>query len=432
MEKCVQRVCMVLLMVLCLGQGVVFAGEIDILLQKLVDKGVLTAGEAQEIKTETQEQIKTELAKGTHGSVPQWVQTIKLKGDLRTRYQYEKRKGSNTNLGATTERNRARIRLRVGAEAEVNDQLKVLFGLASGSDSDPRSTNQTFEKTFGKRSIWIDYAYAQYMPFTWLSASAGRMKNTLWEPTDMLWDSDVNPEGLSASLTKKLNAHADLFVNTAWFLLDENANASDPWMFALQPGASLTINDTLGFKLAVTYYGFKQVQGWIPSSDARSAGSNTRLSGGLQYNYNSVTPALELSIKEPLKHVGLGNLLDVPSMSLFAEYIDNLDTSNSHTGYAAGIKFGHSKISDWKQWQAKYQYVFLGTDAWLDTLPDSDRYGGRTGVRSHEASISYGLGKNWSLDLDYYLSQLTNNPSDASAGLLKTEHLFQADLNYKF
>jgi hypothetical protein len=122
----------------------------------------------------------------------------------------------------------------------------------------------------------------------------------------------------------------------------------------------------------------------------------------------------------------------VPTLSLFGEYIDNVSTKNSHTGYATGIKLGYEKIADWKQWQAKYQYVMLGTDAWIDTLPDSDRYGGRTGVRSHEVGLSYGLGKNWSIDLDYYLSQLTNAPMDATAGMLKTENLFQADINFKF
>ena len=41
-----------------LGMCFSYACEIDLLLQKLVDKGVLTAGEAQQIGTETKEQVK--------------------------------------------------------------------------------------------------------------------------------------------------------------------------------------------------------------------------------------------------------------------------------------------------------------------------------------------------------------------------------------
>ena len=70
-----------------LGMCFSYAGEIDLLLQKLVDKGVLTAGEAQQIGTETKEQVKSEIAKGKYSSLPEWVQNIKMKGDFRVRYQ---------------------------------------------------------------------------------------------------------------------------------------------------------------------------------------------------------------------------------------------------------------------------------------------------------------------------------------------------------
>ena len=55
--KAVTAVC---LFSLSLGAYPSFAGEIDLLLQKLVDKNVLTAGEAQQISTETKEQVKAE------------------------------------------------------------------------------------------------------------------------------------------------------------------------------------------------------------------------------------------------------------------------------------------------------------------------------------------------------------------------------------
>ena len=42
-----------------------YAGEIDLLLQKLVEKKVLTPGEAQEILAETREEVKKEIAEIT-------------------------------------------------------------------------------------------------------------------------------------------------------------------------------------------------------------------------------------------------------------------------------------------------------------------------------------------------------------------------------
>jgi polyhydroxyalkanoate synthesis regulator phasin len=41
-----------------------YASEIDILVRKLVDKGVLTPGEAQQVLNETKEEVKINLAKG--------------------------------------------------------------------------------------------------------------------------------------------------------------------------------------------------------------------------------------------------------------------------------------------------------------------------------------------------------------------------------
>jgi len=43
-----------------IGIGYCFAGEIDTLVNKLIEKGVLTPGEAQQIITETKEEVKKE------------------------------------------------------------------------------------------------------------------------------------------------------------------------------------------------------------------------------------------------------------------------------------------------------------------------------------------------------------------------------------
>ena len=77
------------------------------------------------------------------------------------------------------------------------------------------------------------------------------------------------------------------------------------------------------------------------------------------------------------------------------------------------------------QWQAKYQRSYLGKDAWLDTLPDSDRLSGGTNVVGSEAIFEYGLTKNVILGFDYYQDkQIT--------GAKNIQHLIQADMVVKF
>ncbi|MCM8831675.1 MAG: putative porin [Candidatus Omnitrophica bacterium] len=390
---------------------------VDALIEKLVEKGILTRQEGIRLKSEIVEDEQIVREEGFKQSLPKWLQNMKLKGDFRARYQYEKRKGSNLNQGKTTERNRGRFRLRVGAETKVNDNTNLYFGLASGNNGDPRSTNQTFEDSFSKKSIWIDYVYGEYLPSDWLTLFIGKMKNPIWEPGDMLWDTDINPEGGAMKLNWKLNPYLSLYANNAIFVLEEYANSSDPWMLVFQPGLKWDINESVDLNLAAAYYIFKQVKG---ATLDWSTNNNTRaINGG--GNFNSISPTFELGIKEPLSSIGI----KLPYISFFGEYIHNLDAVQSKNGYMGGFKVGHKKVSDKGQWQLRYTYTLLETYAWPDIFPDSDRYSGRTGIRGHEVLFSYGLNKNLSLDLDYYRTNLSSTSS-------KTENLFQVDLNFKF
>src|SRR3989338_1716830 len=242
-----KRILIMMLAVWFLGVGpVCFAAttQVDALIEKLVEKGILDRQESIKLKSEIADDEKLVKEEGLKQSLPSWAREMKLNGDFRLRYQYEKKKGSNTNAGNTTERNRARIRFRMGAQTKVNDQTKVLFGLATGG-TDPRSTNQTLENSFELKDVRLDYAYFQYAPFAWASFFGGRMKNPLWEPGDLLWDTDINPEGLAAKLTGKLNPNLEPYMNTGLFLLDENSATADPLMYVFQPGLKWKINDGL-------------------------------------------------------------------------------------------------------------------------------------------------------------------------------------------
>jgi hypothetical protein len=57
------------------------------------------------------------------------------------------------------------------------------------------------------------------------------------------------------------------------------------------------------------------------------------------------------------------------------------------------------------QWQARYLYRHLERDAWLDTFPDSDVYGGGTNAAGHEVILEVALAKNLFLGLDYYSNE---------------------------
>jgi hypothetical protein len=197
-------------------------------------------------------------------------------------------------------------------------------------------------------------------------------------------------------------------------------------MYAVQPGAIYKVNDAISVKGSVSYYGFSGLRG--KKLDG-TAGTNSKDSGGkLIYNYKEITPAVEIAFKEPFKALGV----DVPYLAMFGEYVQNVDSSvpNDNTGYMLGFKFGAEKVEKFGDWQFRYNYAMLGKDSVLDILPDSDRYGGKTGMRSHEGMFDFGLGKNTWLGLDYYYGWQI--PGNFGSTQTKPATVVQLDWNMKF
>ncbi len=417
------------------------AGEVDLLVQKLVEKGVLSANEGQILLDETKQQVAQQNATGSNDAIPAWVQTTKLKGDFRFRYQHDHAK-QLAGTTVTPDGDRTRIRMRLGVESKPNDKLLVGIGLATGKDDvatesadQSRSTNQTLTNGFSKYSLALDYAFAQYAPVSWATLTAGKFKNPLWEPGDLIWDTDINPAGGALKLEHQLSPNVNAFLNTGVLTIAETTTASakkwaSPTMYVAQPGLVYGISDTVSLKSALSYYmhtgtNNKQLYG-TAGTNSNTTGTTTGL---LLYKYTELSPAVELSIKEPLKALGI----NLPYLSIFGEYVQNVAVKNRNTGYMGGFKVGAEKIAAFGDWQLRYNYAMLGRDAVLDILPDSDRYAGKTGMRSHEGMLDFGLGKNTWLGLDYYYGwQLPGSVQLAGSNQTKPASVYQVDWNMKF
>ncbi len=398
--------------------NLVFAGEVDVLVDKLVEKGILTKAEAQQVVTEAREEARKESIKGTYAALPAWVQNLKLKGDLRLRYQWEDKSSATS---SAPDRHRGRYRFRLGLQSEVNDNLLVAAGLSTGG-SDSRSTNQTMGGNFSTPDIRLEYAYAEWAATPWMTLRGGKVKGIgkeIFRTSGLLWDSDIHPEGLTIALSKKVN-DTTLFANNAFWVMGESSgDTSDPIMFVVQPGFKTKLSDDVKLTAAVAGYFFDNVQG---ATLDQTAGSNTLENGVLKYKYNSVSPNLQLDIAKPL------GITAFDKMSVFGDFVYNPDPSDKNKGWLAGVKFkmaGPLKIFS-KKWDLKYMYRHLEKDAWLDTFPNSDAQGGATDVKGHTVSIGYPLAKNTSLGLTYFLVE------NIDAADPEKRHLLQVDWKMKF
>jgi len=389
------------------------AGELDRLVNELVEKGVLDAGKAQEILTLTEEEMRTELNKGNVSTLPKWIQTMNLKGDFRFRNQWEAVEND------TVSRMRQRIRFRLNGEAVVTKGFKVGFGLATGS-SDPRSTNQTLENSFESKTLMLDYAYGSYSFPKCANILVGKFYNNLgfWTPTDYMWDTDITLEGLAG-----LFKYQKYFVNAGIYLLDEAGKVKDviaenPRLLIFQPGVNLAQEGKYYLKVAATYYHFNQTRNkafdhtkW---SNSHSAVGGTKL---LLLGYNNFHLATEAGLYDRV----------FPYIGVCFEMNQNLqaESDTADSGMAFGVAFGSEKIRDKGQWQVKYLYRQLERDAWLDFLPDADTYSGLTDIKGSEIIAQYGLSKNVVLGLDYYKIENLR-------GTIKSENLLQIDLQLGF
>jgi hypothetical protein len=399
------------------GNGLAWATstQVDSLIEKLVEKGILSKSESIELKGEIAADEKLLREDAFKQSLPEWVRNTKLKGDFRLRYQYERREGN------TDARTRARIRYRLGIESDVVKNVKVGAGLSSGG-TDPRSTNQTLDNSFERPDVRLDLAYAQFTPNENLKLVGGRfgMKEYLWTPTDLLWDSDINPTGGSVAYLHKFSDTLTGFVNGGvWTIDDKNtSDRPDPFMHVGQSGLEWK-KGKFSSKVAGTYYGFNAIKGTTLDN---TASTNTLTSSVLQNDYDSYGASAEFGVEKLFG--GLPFSMD-EKIAVFGDYINNPDPEDDNTGWAAGLRFGHDKVNGKNQWQAKYLYYVLGKDAFPDAFPDSDRISGSTDIKGHEAIFEYGLTKNVIFSLDFINTRrikAAKNP----------ETIVQADLNFKF
>jgi hypothetical protein len=174
-----------------------------------------------------------------------WNDIIKIKGDLRLRYE-----GFNwPNHFDDGRRDRGRYRLRLGFIADLHEKLDLGIELRSGNFTDPVSDNTSFDGAGTKDEIAIAQAYARWMPRKDVWAQAGKFSpKKLWHVSDMQWDDDAVVNGAMGAYDWSgdgLIQHAD--VRGYVFALEENSSAEDSFWYGVQGGPTfgLTKKDTL-------------------------------------------------------------------------------------------------------------------------------------------------------------------------------------------
>ncbi len=267
-----------------------------------------------EVKQEVLAQAKAENW-AQPNTFPDWVSRIHLTGDLRVRDQYDfysplnvagltnfaaVNRGSpidtnpNTNkvpwptLNTNHDRsNLLSIRARLGVIADISSQLTAGMQLASGNDNQPVSTTSLLGGGWGKNNIWLNQAFLNYQPFSWMNVTAGRFQNPFFS-SDLLYSNDLQLDGIAANFRHLLPGRDDvtLFGTVGVFPIQYSSdsflaqNADTPggttqWMAGAQVGGEWQINEQNRLKGAVAYYDFMNMKGQLSTPCAVYLGATS-------------------------------------------------------------------------------------------------------------------------------------------------------------
>jgi hypothetical protein len=346
----------------------------------------------------------------TTAAAGEWWDNIRVKGDFRYRHETIDKEGKST-------RNRHRLRARLRIEADVSATTKTYLQLASGSE-DPVSTNQTLDNGFSTKSIMLDLAYFEMMfpAVPGLQIKGGKFKNPFFKPgkSELLWDSDWNPEGGAASYHKSFQALSLALVG-AGLWVEERSSGDDSWIAAGQAVLKLHLNDKKSsVALGGGFFNYVNVAGFKPFFDPEEPMGNTVDDSGYYVNDYEL---FELSAE--ITH----QLADVPIV-VMGDYVTNTAADNLNEGWLVGIRVGKTKKPG--SWAFRYNYRQVKKDAVVGMFTDSDFRGGGTDAKGHEIGGDVQVAKNTAFKVTYFVNTI---------GLGKEQLDFnrlQVDLQLKF
>ncbi|MFK3771309.1 putative porin [Pseudomonas sp. NPDC089406] len=337
-----------------------------------------------------------------------WAAKTQIKGDVRLRYEDVNVEDPNNN---SKNQDRQRVRARVGFYSEINPQVDAGIRIATGGNNgDRRSTNVSLENYFDKKNLWVDLAYLDWHPTAVpnLHIIGGKMAQPWVSMGDIIWDSDINPEGVA--LTYKTNlGPAEVFGSAGQYTLQDNVDGDgvqykhDAQLYHAQLGAKFNAADTVKVTVGGSIYGYDNDK---ESTLLRSLGNTTN----------------EFNLVEGFGQIDFTGFA-IP-LSAYGQMVKNTEsTDGKDKAWLAGVK---TKLG---AWSLDYNYRDVQRNAVVSLFTDSDFGNGFTGSRGHKFKVGYEIDKNFSLGAAYLMAKTdySNLPnSDADVDTL------QLDLEAKF
>lgn len=448
----------------------------------------------EQIRTSVRQDVVQDVLKqakeerwGIPDAFPAWVNRISFFGDLRLRAQINnfaddnasnyylniqrinQRRfdsgGGEDNLNTTEDQRNMRLQARVGLLAKVSESVNAIVRVSTGSTNNPVSTNHTFSNGFSSGQVVLDQGYLRYQSKEKSSTLwGGRLPNPFLT-TDLVWDNDVNFDGVAATF-RRSSGNSTVPASTgfqpfltlgAFPLQTPDRGRDDKWLYATQVGFDWGFGRSR-LSIGAAYYSFSNIVGQANTFNDNSLDYTAPQfvqKGNTMYLIDDpLEPGRPLyGLAAEFREVDLIASLDIGAFGanhviLTAHYVKNLgfdlqevrnriiDSPNTEpfpldeigedaTGYSVKLTVGAPKLQNRGEWQTSWTYRYLGRDAVVDAYTDSDFHLGGTDAKGWILGASYAMANNTWISLRYLTS-------DAIKGAPFSVDTWQLDFNARF
>ena len=420
--------------------GTALAQDSGALIDLLVKKGVLNDQEAENVRAEL---TKDFVANTSAGKLNLGSSTVdfKLSGDMRMRYEYNNQAPEIAAGGylLKNETSRQRFRFRFNGDVTLQKGWTTGFALESGQSSD--SANQTFTNMADDYGVYIARAYIGWQPNLNWAFVLGKQKNIMYT-TDLRWDADINPQGVSEVYKYFLGSKDTIEVRAMQHAMQDRTEANnagplhrDAWLFENQlVYTHWFAPDNLSS--AIVALGFnKYSQSTILAGEAL----NTAAFIGSLRGQDFVTFAGEVNLANVN---GAGTAFKVYWDSSYnttagtrAYKVYGLNSSlfnKGGTAWLAGIGYSYGTGKVQGDYSAKLDYRSVGITATDPNINDSDWGFSKDNQKGFELSLVYNLTDFATIGAKYFDTKIIQKGMTFSLGNLDHSQEMLVDLVVKF
>jgi len=374
--------------------------------------------------------------------------SLRFSGDLRFRAEAFHNQGFDS-LTEPPARNRLRIRARLALDGALNSHFDWGLRVASGTYTDPISTNQTLTDYFERKPFALDRAFIRYDSkgkSVGVQLVAGKFEPT-FRRTQMVWDDDVNVEGVSEALYFRTGSSLKQIKLVAFQLpFNEVTAGKDGILYGGQIQSDWQMAPTVSANVNLAYYGWNRVDqvaqglGALATQVNGGISNGSGVTGGQNGSLGTTNRVIRDAGGRVIGFLAGFNLLDVMGsftwqakarvpVTFTFDFVRNLTdrVRDEKNGVWAGVQVGQTK--EIRDWMVGYTFTRIEQDAVLVPFNFSDILASNS--RVHMPTFAYQVSNSVTLQWSGLFSGRVNKVAPLSP-FNRWLNRMQFDVIYKF